>query len=130
MAKQKTAINQPEDTQKQVLKIHTIEEFVQMTNTELADMLYISVPEKTQKRNYRNDFKLLSNKELQEFIKDKKIKAPETQKECWLFVYNLKTDKVSPFKKDEYLMSDTGYMTFDGKTYYGYNDNGDELRKF
>lgn len=116
-----------EKENKQVRNISNVEEFVQIANTELADMFYISVDEKREERSYRNDFKVFQKQELQEMIKEKDIKIPESYKKFRCFIYNERKEKILPFKKDDYLMHDRGYFMFDGTKCLSYDDNGNEL---
>ena len=120
---------QPEG-HKQVRKIDNVEEFVTIANTELADMFYISVDDKKEERSYRIDFKVFEKQELQKLIKDKDIKIPETYKKFRCFIYNENKEKILPFKKDDYLMHDRGYFTFDGTKCFSYDDNGNEIQNF
>lgn len=113
-----------------VRNIHNVERFMEIANSELADMLYISIDEKKEKRSYRNDFKVFNKQELKTFIHDKKITLSEKYKDFSCFIYNEREEKILPFKKNDYLMHDRGYFTFDGMRCFSYDDNGNELENF
>jgi len=121
------------EREKKIKKIHNIgnvEKFIHVANTELADMFYISLDEKKEERSYRNDFKVFNTKELKKLIQGKDIQVPANYKEFKCLIYNERKEKILPFKKDDYLMHDRGYFTFDGKKYFSYDDNGNEIENF
>jgi len=130
MTKKEVKIPRPKKIKQQVDKIANIKEFVNVANTELAEMLYISVDEKKGERSYRGEFKLLDKDGLQRLIKDKIIKVPETYKAYKCFVYNEHEEKVLPFKENNHLTHEHGHFTFDGKDCISHDNNGDELFKF
>jgi hypothetical protein len=46
------------------------------------------------------------------------------------FVYNERTEELVPFKKDDCMLYDSGYLKFDGNNYCSYDDNGNEVGNF
>ncbi|MEI6774344.1 MAG: hypothetical protein WCL18_06225 [bacterium] len=115
--------------------ITNVEELIAVTNDQLEDTLYIAdgviIPDKKDiSRCYRSDFTLKTKKEAQKIIKNKKATIDYTNKESDFFVYNERKEQLLPFKKNDYLIYDHGYFTFDGKDYLSYDDNGNEVGKF
>ena len=113
-------------------KINNVDELIKVTNAQLEDTLYIAdnifIPgQKNIGRCYRSDFTLKTQKEAKELFKDKKIKFYRENKKGDFFVYNEKAKKLLPFKKNDYLIYDHGYFTFDGTRYFSYDDNGNEI---
>jgi len=102
-----------------------IQELITITNGELEDILYIG--EKTSGRNYRSDFTFKTKAEVVALHKKNTTKISTKDKAGDFFVYNERTGEIVPFKKNDYLMYDRGYATFDGKKYLSYDDNGNEL---
>lgn len=116
-------------------KVTTVEELVAQTNDQLDDALFIAedihIPEKKDiKRCYRTDFELKTNKEAKELMSEKKILLSPKYKNADFFVYNDRTEELVPFQKNDYLMYDRGYFTFDGTSYISYDDNGKEIGRF
>lgn len=115
--------------------IKNIQELIKMTNSQLEDTLYIAddifLPgQKNIGRCYRSDFMLKTQKEVQELCKDKKMKIYNRNKKYDFFVYNERAKKILPFKKNDYLIYDHGYFTYDGTNYFSYDDNGNEIGRF
>lgn len=113
------------------LAIHTtIREITEMTSDDVSDLLYISetvhLPEKKDiKRCYRTDFRLLTNQEAQRICKRKEgIYIGQIYKNNQFFVYNERREELVPFKQNDYLMNEKEYMTFDGKKYIYYDNDG------
>ncbi|MEI6672036.1 MAG: hypothetical protein WCL02_01400 [bacterium] len=105
------------------------------TKDQLQDTLYIAdnifIPEKKDiKRCYRTNFTLKTQKETKRLSKEKKIVINPKYKDSDFFVYNERTNELVPFKKNDYLMYEHGYFTFDGINYLSYDDNGNEISKF
>lgn len=122
-----------------VLHIMSVQELIKINNDEtkdqLQDTLYIadniSVPEKKDiKRCYWTNFTLKTQKEAQKLVNEKKIIISPKYKDSDFFVYNERTNELVPFKKNDYLMYEHGYFTFDGIHYLSYDDNGIEISKF
>lgn len=130
MATKEAKITRPKKIKQQANAISDMKEFVAVANTELAEMLFISTAEKQADRSYRDDFKVLSKKQLQELIKDKIVNVPEAYKAYTYFVYNERKEKVLPLKKDDYLTHEHGHFTFGGKDCVSHDNNGDEIFKF
>ncbi|MEI7563994.1 MAG: hypothetical protein WCJ39_10625 [bacterium] len=61
-------------------------------------------------------------------MKEKPIVLSPRYKNFDFFVYNERTNEMVPFKKNDVMMFDhgEGYLTFDGKNYIYYDDNGCE----
>lgn len=113
----------------------TVEDLVVKTNSQLDDALYIAnnvfIPEKKDiRRCYRTDFQLKTKGEAEQIVKEKKILISPTYKDADFFVYNERTEELVPFKKNDYLMDDQGYFTYDGKNYISYDNNGGEIGRF
>ena len=109
--------------------ISTVDSLISITNTQLEEIMYIScVPEKKDARHcYRSDFSLKTKEEAIELSKDQKKKLWSTSD---FFVYNERTKDILPFEKNDYLMYEHGYFTYDGQHYISYDDNGQELGRF
>ena len=84
------------------------------------------MPEKKHiKRCYRKNFIFLRNERAKEVCKKRKgIFIAKEHENTEYFVYNPDDKELVPFKKQDYLMNDSGYMTTDGKKYYYYDNNG------
>ena len=109
-----------------------VEQVIKATNPQLEEILYIAadvaIPKKnTIERCYRTDFTLKTKKEAKELIKNKHAIFSMRNKENDFFVYNEKTEELLPFKKNDYLIYEHGYFTFDGTNYISYDDNGNEI---
>ena len=112
-----------------------MDEVITITNNQLEDILYIAddifIPEKKNiARCYRSDFTLKSKKEAKELVKRKKAIFDYKDKKSDFFVYNERETKLLPFKKNDYLIYEHGYFTFDGNNYISYDDNGKEIGRF
>ncbi len=105
-------------------KVANIQELISLaTSGALEDVLYIG------DKKYRSDFLFKTKKEAQKLIEsDKNILTPSGQ-EGELFVYNERTHEIVPFHKNNYLMYDRGYFTFDGEQYISCDDNGTPIQK-
>jgi hypothetical protein len=79
---------------------------------------------------YRTDFELKDKKAAKKISKEKKILIAPKYKNADFFVYNERKEELVPFKKNDYLMYDRGYFTFDGTSYISYDDNGEEIGRF
>jgi len=115
--------------------ISSVEELIAVTNDQLEDTLYIAdgviIPDKRDiSRCYRSDFTLKTKQEAKKIIKDKKATIHHKYKESNFFVYNERKEQLLPFKKNDYLIYDHWYFTFDGFFYLSYDDNGNEVGKF
>lgn len=115
--------------------IRSVRELINLTNTQLDDALYITedifIPQKKDiKRCYRTDFELKTQKEAKKIMSEKKIFLSSKHKHADFFVYNERKEELLPFKKNDYLMHDHGYFTFDGKNYVSYDDSGREVGRF
>lgn len=124
-----------EVSDKTEVRITTVEELIEKTNEQLDDALFIAedvhIPEKKDiKRCYRANFELKTNKEAKKIVKEKKILISPRYKNADFFVYNDRTEELVPFQKNDYLMYDRGYFTFDGKNYISYDDAGKEIGRF
>jgi len=109
-----------------------VQELITVTNEQLDDILYIAddifIPEKKNiGRCYRSDFELKTKDEAQKLVKDKKAVFYYKNKDSDFFVYNERAGELLPFKKNDYLIYDRGYLTFDGTNYFSYDDNGTEI---
>ena len=112
-----------------------VEDVITVTNSQLgATMLYIAdnvfIPKKNEIcRCYRSneDFVLKTREEAKKLIKDKKVMDNHRDETSDFFVYNERKEELLPFKKNDYLMYEHGYFTFDGTTYFSYDDNGHEI---
>ena len=97
----------------------------------LHDALYIGaefVPEKKNiGRCYRSDFTLKTRKEAEALVKEDKTIFYHKDKDTDFFVYNERAGELVPFKKNDYLIYDRGYLAFDGKDYLSYDDHGKEI---
>lgn len=109
--------------------ITTVDSLISLTNTQLEELMYISfVPEKKDARHcYRSDFTLKTQKEATALAKQHKKK---TTTKSDFFVFNERTKDILPFKKNDYLIYEHGYFTYDGKSYLSYDDNGKEIGRF
>jgi len=105
-----------------------IEELITITNSELEDIFYIG--KNKHERNYRWDFSLKTQQEVMDLHKKNTSKISHTGKEYTVFVYNERTEEAVPFKENDCIMYDRGYVSFDGKKYYSYDDNGNEVGFF
>lgn len=115
--------------------INNVQELIRITNFQLEDILYISdnvfIPEKKAiGRCYRSEFTLKTQKEAEELYNDKKVKLYHNRERSDFFVYNERAKKMLPFKKNDYLIYEHGYFTFDGTDYFSYDDNGNEIGRF
>lgn len=115
--------------------VSNVQELMVVTNDQLEDILFISeevhIPEKKNiRRCYRSDFELKTKEEVKELVKQKKAILYHKEKEGDFFVYNERAGELLPFKKNDYLIYDRGYFTFDGKDYISYDDNGIEIGRF
>jgi len=125
--KEKMARKMPKNT------INRIEKIIENTNQETADLLYISskihMPAKSEiKKCYREDFVLVPKNKIKKICADnKKIHLPQEYKNHDFFVYNQRKNQIVPFKENDYLMDKDGYLTFDGKSYIQYDNDGNEL---
>lgn len=101
-----------------------------MTSDVMSDLLYISdcvhLPEKQDiKRCYRTDFRLLTNKEAKKICTSKKgVFIDKEYKDNAFFVYNERKEELVPFKKNDYLMNEKEYLTYDGKKYLYFDNDG------
>jgi len=116
-------------------KVCTVEKLIAKTNNQLGDALYIAedifIPQKKDiKRCYRTDFELKTKEEAKKIIKEKKILISPKYKDADFFVYNERKEELVPFKKNDYLMNDRGYFTYDGTSYISYDDDGREIDRF
>lgn len=112
-----------------------VDEVINVTNDQLEDTFYIAddifVPEKKNiARCYRSDFKLKTREEAQKTVNKNPVLISPKYKDTDFFVYNERTDELVPFKKNDYLIYEHGYFTFDGTDYISYDDNGHEIWKF
>ena len=113
-----------------------VKEVITVTNDELfEDVFYKSdsthIPEKKDiARCYRSNFKLKTKKEAEKIIKEKKIAISEEDKNADFFVYNERTNGLVPFKKNDYLMYEHEYLTFDGTNYITRDNDGNEIGRF
>ena len=132
--------------------ITTIQEFVAIsndeTNSKLLSLFFIwkkdeeasekdanaetetsHIPEKNKiNKYYLANFTLKSKKEAQDLVRHKNARFSGRNHNADFFVHDEKTRKLIPFKKNDYLMYDNGYITFDGKSYIFYDNNGNEKR--
>ncbi len=114
----------------------TIQGIIIRVNEEAADALYISddikIPETSKiKRCYRTDFVLIPKKEVKKkCIENKKLHLSKEDQTYEFFVYNERKHQIVPFKENDYLMDKDGYLTFDGKSYIQYDNDGNELWRF
>jgi len=116
--------------------ITSIAQVIENTNQDTADVLYISDGVKTTekskiKRYYREDFVLVRQNEVKKICDDdKKLQLPKNHNNHDFFVYNERKHQIIPFKKNDYLMDKDGYLTFDGTSYFYYDNDGNELWNF
>lgn len=100
----------------------------------LHDALYIgdkNIPNKKDiGRCYRSDFSLKTRNEVETLVAEHKKIQYIKDKNADFFVYNERYNDVIPFKKNDYLIYDRGYLTSDGTNYISYDDNGNELWRF
>lgn len=122
--KEKTASKELSTTSK-AHHFTTVEEVIAVTNTQLEDLLYIG--KKNSGHNYRSDFTFKTKEEAKILIKENQAIISSKDKTSDFFVYNERTKELLPFKKDDYLLYDRGYLTFDGTNYISYDDNGNEI---
>lgn len=100
-----------------------------ITNGDIKDLFYIG--DKLQGgRNYRWDFSFKTKEEAEKLVKNTKAKIIHKDKISDFFVYNERTEELVPFKKDDCMLYDSGYLKFDGKEYLSYDDIGNEVWKF
>ena len=124
---------QKRSTDAKAYNFTNVKEVISITNKEIIDdMLYIAddifIPEKkNMARCYRSNFTLKSKDDVKKMVHKKKIVLPKKIKDADFFVYNEKTEQLLPFKKNDYLIYEHGYFTFDGKNYISYDDNGMEV---
>lgn len=116
-------------------QVRSLEELIALTNTQLDDALYIAedifLPQKEHiKHCYRTDFELKTHVEAKKIIQEKKLFLSSKYKNADFFVYNDRREELMPFKKNDYLMHDRGYFTFDGINYISYDDSGREIGRF
>ncbi|MEI7557604.1 MAG: hypothetical protein WCJ45_01860 [bacterium] len=128
----KTAHKHEKGAEKYISGINTVRELIRATNSQLEDTLYIAdevfIPAKKNiARCYRSDFTLKTKKEAEALAEEHKITISDKLTKSDFFVYNEKTGELVPFKKNDYLMYDRGYFTFDGSDYFSYDDNGKEI---
>lgn len=131
MKKEEIVLQKPSDTTK-AHSFTNIGELIKVTNEELEDTLYIAedthIPEKKDiARCYRSDFELKTKEEVKILVKEKKTRICHKQENSDFFVYNEKVRELLPFKKNDYLMYEHGYLTFDGTHYISYDDDGNEI---
>jgi len=114
------------------LGIHNI---VNTTYDSLSDLLYIServhIPEKENiQRCYWTDFRLLSNQDAMKIAKKIGWITIEGENMYYdFFVYNDRKREIVPFKKNDYLMNEKEYMTYDGEKYI-YIDNDGNIKEY
>jgi len=114
----------------------TMDQIIEKVNQEASDVLYISdkvhMPEKLKIKNcYREDFVLIpKNQVKKKCIEDQKINLIQEYQKYGFFVYNERKHQLVPFKQNDYLMDKDGYLTFDGKRYFYYDNDGNELWSF
>ncbi len=136
MWKSMTPKIQKRSTDAKAYNFTNVKEVISITNKEIIDdMLYIAddifIPEKkNMARCYRSNFTLKSKDDVKKMVHKKKIVLPKKIKDADFFVYNEKTEQLLPFKKNDYLIYEHGYFTFDGKNYISYDDNGMEVWRF
>lgn len=114
--------------------VKTVKDISTDTNENLHDSMYIwehifLQDKKSIGRCYRPDFSLKSREEVQKISNKKNIVLSPRYKHADFFVYNERTDEIVPFKKNDVLIYEngSGYLTFDGKNYLYYDDNGIEI---
>lgn len=113
----------------------TIHNITEVIAGKVSDLLYISekvhMPEKKNiKRCYWTDFRLLPNKEAKKVCEEKKgITIDKEFEDHEFFVYNENKNTLLPFKKNDYLMNEKEYMTYDGEKYL-YFDNDGNLKDY
>ncbi len=109
------------------ITVHMIRE---MIHEEVKDVLYISetvhmLNKKDIGRCYWTDFRLLTNREAKKLCKNNKhLHIDDSDLHHQFFVYNEKRGELVPFRKNEYLMNEKEYMTFDGTRYIYYDNDG------
>lgn len=131
MKKEERVPQKPSDTTK-AHSFTNIGEVINVTNGEIKDTLYIAenihIPEKKDiGRCYRPDFVLKTKEEAKILVKEKKAIFYHKEKDSDFFVYNERVGELLPFKKNDYLMYEHGYFTFDGIDYISYDDDGNEM---
>ena len=119
--------NQEEKNSSKAYHSKDIQELIMVTNSELEDILYIG--KKIDGRHCWSDFTFKTKEEASTLSKNNKIKVSKN-KDSDFFVYNERTEELVPFKKNDYLMYDRGYVAFDGEKYLSYDDNGNEVGDF
>lgn len=125
MTKKSIKIAKPEQGQ-EIYTIGNIQEFVEIANTQLAEMLYISKDNEKGEHSYRGDFRVLNKKELEKLA----IKMPKIYAPYKYFVYNECEEKILPLKKNNCLTHEHGHFDFDGKDCISRDNNGDVIFKF
>lgn len=119
-----------------IFSIANISDLIEKVNQETADVLYISdkihLPKDAEVKSfYWTDFTLIPQKNIKKTCKDNvSLSLPEDIKSYDFFVYNERKNLLLPFKKNDYLMDKDGYTTFNGKNYFYYDSDGNELKKF
>jgi len=132
--KEKEILNTVKDPDIHV--VNNVSDLIKKINQDAMDVLFISdkknLPKNWEIRHcYRTDFVLATKKDIKKICKkDKKITAPKDIQWCDFFVYNERKNIILPFKKNDYLMDKDGYTTFDGKQYFYYDNDGNELGAF
>ena len=133
----KKRVNIPESSTTKPHTFANVNEIITVTNNEIADdmddTLYMHLPEKKDiGRCYRwkKDFTLKTKKEAKKIIKEKKIEISQEDAQADFFVYNEKTNQLLPFKKNDYLMYEHEYLTFDGINYISRDNEGNEIGRF
>lgn len=122
--------------EEQNINAHTftnVGDIIDFTNDNLGENMYIGerrpfIPEKKDIwRIYWTDFILKTKKEAKK-IMEKEWLHIAVDKDIDFYVYNERANEIVPFKKNDFMMFDhgEGYLTFDGKSYIYYDDNGYE----
>ena len=124
----KSAVTQKKSITSKAHHFTTLQELITLTNSELEDVLYIG--EKICGRNYRSDFTFKTKAEVVAWSKKNKANISREHKQNDFFVYNERTGETVPFQKNDYLLYDRWYVSFDGKNYVSYDDNGNEVGNF
>jgi len=133
------ALTTNQEPQNKASHITSVAQLIQLNNDEtsdkLQDTLYIAddvfMPQKKNVgRCYRSDFTLKTKQEAEKLVATANAIISSKNKDTDFFVYNERTRELVPFKKNDYLIYDRGYYTFDGTNYISYDDNGQEIGKF
>ncbi len=133
--KRRVKIQESWDTTK-IPSFTNVKEVITVTNDELlVDIFYKSdsthIPKKKDiARCYRTDFTLKNKKEAKILVKENAILISPKHENVDFFVYNERTNELVPFKKNDYLMYEHEYLTFDGKNYITYDNDGNEIGRF